>query len=246
MSWCGDFDPVRAKAEGRAPSGMDAETAKLFPSELVESELGPIPKGWRRAPLGDLVDLVRGTTYKSALKEQPGPVLLGLASIQRNGGFRDDKLVTYGGDSPEKLRVYPGELFASLKDVTQSADLLGAVARVPPHVPCGRLTQDTVKLAVKARTDVGEVLYRTLLTPEYREFCRQHATGTTNLGLPREDFLSYPVVVASSEVLSRFNLIARSLVSRAEVASMEMRNLALVRDTLLPGLLSGEVSVAAG
>lgn len=44
-SWFVDFDPVKAKAAGRAPEGMDADTAALFPSELVKSELGLIPKG---------------------------------------------------------------------------------------------------------------------------------------------------------------------------------------------------------
>jgi hypothetical protein len=82
--------------------------------------------------LGDLVSLQRGTTYKSALLGQPGPTLLGLASIQRNGGFRNDNLKTYGGDSPDKLLLGPGDIYVSLKDVTQSADLLGAIARVPP------------------------------------------------------------------------------------------------------------------
>ena len=71
------------------------------------------------------MDLVRGTTYKSALLEQPGPVLLGLASIHRDGGFRNDSLRTYGGESPEKLLLRPGDLYVSLKDVTQSGDLLG-------------------------------------------------------------------------------------------------------------------------
>ena len=45
-SWFIDFDPVRAKMEGRAPAGLDEETAALFPDELVESELGLVPKGW--------------------------------------------------------------------------------------------------------------------------------------------------------------------------------------------------------
>lgn len=106
-----------------------------------------------RETLGDYFTLQRGTTYKGQLLGQPGPVLLGLASIQRNGGFRTDSLQTYGGESPDKLLVHPGELYLSLKDVTQSADLLGAVARVPiDHLP-GRLTQDTVKLQPKG-TDV--------------------------------------------------------------------------------------------
>ncbi len=50
--------------------------------------------------LGDYFTLRRGTTYNSRLLGQPGPVLLGLATIQRNGGFRMDSLQTYGGESP--------------------------------------------------------------------------------------------------------------------------------------------------
>ncbi|WP_426624276.1 hypothetical protein ACPPVW_17160 [Leifsonia sp. McL0607] len=148
-------------------------------------------------PLGDLITITRGTTYKSARLGEPGPVLLGLASIARNGGFRDDNLKTYGGDSPEKLLVRPGQLFASLKDVTQSAHLLGSVARVPPRGPLGRLTQDTVRLDIASDSVDPSYLYLNLLTPTYRDYCRSHATGTTNLGLPREDFLAYPVRLPS-------------------------------------------------
>ena len=46
-SWFVDFDPVRAKAEGREPAGMDAETAALFPDSFEETELGMVPSGWR-------------------------------------------------------------------------------------------------------------------------------------------------------------------------------------------------------
>lgn len=118
--------------------------------------------------------------------------MLGLATIQRNGGFRRDSLRTYGGDSPDKLLVQPGELYLSLKDVTQSADLLGAVARLPRDHPPGRLTQDTVKLEPRAADIPLDYLYWLLRTPQYRGYCRSHATGTTNLGLAREDFLAFP------------------------------------------------------
>jgi len=143
--------------------------------------------------LGDVVTLQRGTTYKSALLGQPGPVLLGLASIQRNGGFRDDSLKTYGGESPEKLTLRSGDIYVSLKDVTQSADLLGAIARVPPHVHAGRVTQDTVKLSFIREDVPSRYLYWLLRTPTYREYCRAHAIGTTNLSLARDDFLAFPV-----------------------------------------------------
>ena len=118
---------------------------------------------------------------------------MGLASIQRNGGFRTDNLRPYGGECPDKLLVHPGDLYVSLKDVTQSADLLGAVAKLPSDHSPGRLTQDTVKLVPKHDDVPLDYIHWLLRTAEYRYYCRACATGTTNLGLPRDDFLAYPV-----------------------------------------------------
>lgn len=156
--------------------------------------------------IGELVELQRGTTYKSALLDQPGPFLLGLGSIGRNGGFREEKLKTYGGDSPEKLLVYPNDLYVSLKDVTQSGDLLGAIAKVPSSIPCGRLTQDTVKLIFKEDFN-KDYFYWLLRTPQYREYCRAHSTGTTNLGLSREDFFKFNLPELTSERLKLTTLL---------------------------------------
>ena len=143
--------------------------------------------------LHDLVELQRGTTYKSEFIGQEGPVLLGLGAIERNGGFRSDSLRMYGGGSPDRLLVRPGELFLSLKDVTQTADLLGAVARVPVEAGAGRLTQDTVRLDIRSNLVSTSYLYWALRAPQYRAYCRSHATGTTNLGLSRDDFFAYSI-----------------------------------------------------
>jgi type I restriction enzyme S subunit len=157
------------------------------------------------ACLGDYVDLQRGNTYKGSLLGQPGPVLLGLASIARNGGFRSDNLKTYGGQSDPRMLLRSGDVYVSLKDVTQSADLLGAVSRVPNNIHEGRLTQDTVKLVFKENDASKGYIYWLLRTPIYREYCRAHATGTTNLGLPREDFLAFPIPALTA---SRAELVA--------------------------------------
>jgi type I restriction enzyme S subunit len=166
-----------------------------------------MPSEWRETTVGDLVELQRGTTYKSRLLGLPGPALLGLATIQRNGGFRSDIIQTYGGESPDKLLLEPGDLYVSLKDVTQAADLLGAVARVPRWVAVGRLTQDTVKLLFKRRDIPRSLVYWVLRTPQYRHYCRARATGTTNLALSREDFLSYPVPEPSAARRALTNLL---------------------------------------
>ncbi|MCA9613435.1 MAG: hypothetical protein KC586_11835, partial [Myxococcales bacterium] len=244
-SWFVDFDPVRAKAEGRAPSGMDAETAKLFPSELVESELGPIPKGWRVGSVGDLVTLKRGTTYKGALVGQPGPALLGLGSIKPGGGFRKNGFKTYGGECPPDLMLRPGDMYVSLKGATKDGEMIGSVARVPRSVPSGRLTQDTVRLELR-ESFFATWLYRLLVTPEYRAYCAGRAMGSAVVALSRDDFLGYPAVLPSAFVLERFNAIIQPLEQRTEQNDAESDTLAELRDALLPRLLSGELPVVSG
>jgi type I restriction enzyme S subunit len=242
-SWFVDFDPVKAKAEGKQPIGMDADTAALFPSKFVDSELGRIPEGWPLTSLGAFMSLQRGTTYKSQLLDKPGPVLLGLASIQRNGGFRRDRLTTYGGESPDKLLVRSGELFVSLKDVTQAADLLGSVARLPPDICHGRLTQDTVKLDLGGDAPPSVFLYWLLRDSRCRDYFRGRATGTTNLGLAREDFLSFLFARPSKALLTRFSEIAEQLYCKGTANDSESITLAALRDLLLPKLISGELRI---
>ena len=54
QSWFVDFDPVRAKLDGRQPTGLDSATSALFSNEFEDSELGHIPKGWKVGTLGTL------------------------------------------------------------------------------------------------------------------------------------------------------------------------------------------------
>jgi restriction endonuclease S subunit len=154
----------------------------------------------RRATVGDYVTLVRGTTYKGQLVGEPGPALLGLGSIEPGGGFRTGNYKTYGGDCPEELMLFPGDVYASLKGATKDGKMIGSVARVPPSVPTGRLTQDTVKLVFRI-TNPGDAtyLYWVLRTPQYRDYCAGHAMGSAVVAVSRRDFLSYPVPPPTTE-----------------------------------------------
>ena len=148
----------------------------------------------RRTTVGDYVTLVRGTTYKGVLVGEPGPALLGLGSIEPGGGFRIGNYKTYGGDCPEELMLFPGDIYASLKGATKDGKMIGSVARVPTAVSTGRLTQDTVKLVFRDRDPLAETyLYWVLRTPQYRNYCAGHAMGSAVVALSRRDFLSYPV-----------------------------------------------------
>jgi type I restriction enzyme S subunit len=222
---------------------LEAIAQALFRKYFVLPTRASLPQGWRSSTLGEHIELRRGTTYKSSLKDRPGPYLLGLSSIRRNGGFRRDSLSTYGGESSAEILLGPGELYVSLKDVTQSADLLGSIARVPSDIQQGRLTQDTVRLLSKNTELPSCYVYQTLRTREYREYCRARATGTTNLGLSRADFLSYKIVIPPADFLQKFDSTVQLLERRCDLNDAESCTLRSLRDALLPKLLSGAVHI---
>src|SRR5439155_22467450 len=68
QSWFVDFDPIRAKLDGRQPTGLESATAALFPNEFEDSDLGPIPKGWKVTPLAEAIEV------NPRRKLQPGTV----------------------------------------------------------------------------------------------------------------------------------------------------------------------------
>lgn len=90
-SWFVDFDPVRAKQEGRAPEGMDEATAALFPGGFEESELGLVPRGWRVGKVEELMELAYGKALKATDRIAGGIPVYGSGGIT---GFHNVPLVT--------------------------------------------------------------------------------------------------------------------------------------------------------
>lgn len=97
-SWFVDFDPVKAKAAGNKPFGMDDETAALFPSEFEDSELGPIPKGWRLARLNTFLNLLYGKALPADQRTKGGIPVYGSGGINgfHNHALLDSETVIVG------------------------------------------------------------------------------------------------------------------------------------------------------
>jgi len=91
-SWFVDFDPVRAKAEGREPAGMDAETAALFPDSFEETELGEVPKGWELKSLDEIADFLNGLAMQKFPPESEDflPVIK-IAELHRGNTIGSDR-----------------------------------------------------------------------------------------------------------------------------------------------------------
>jgi len=243
-SWFVDFDPVRAKLEGRAPEGMDEATARLFPDSFEESELGLVPRGWHPLSVSEGAEIVKGKSYSSKdLVTEHETALVTLKSFTRGGGFRLDGFKPYSGAYKASQVVVSGDLIVAYTDVTQAAELIGKPAIV--------IGVDEHKTLV-ASLDVGiirpltakvsrQFLYGLFNTDAFQAHTLSHTSGTTVLHLSKDGVGSYRFVCPPISVVEAFSIIAESLTSRQQVNIDQMRNLATLRDTLLPRLISGQL-----
>jgi len=238
-SWFVDFDPVRAKAEGRQPSGMDAETAKLFPSEFEDSGLGEVPKGWTCSPLGDWASALSGGTPS---KSNPS---------------------LWGGDLPWVSPKVMTSMHADEADDFVTASAVGNGTRIAPlgstlvmvrgmglhqevRVSQARrevtFNQDVKALVPKAIE--ASLLLFALLNGQEELLGRVESSGHGTGKLPSEILLGHRITLPP---ISRQKPLAQTfdaLNDRIGAARQEARTLAKTRDTLLPQLLSGELDIS--
>ena len=244
-SWFVDFDPVRAKTEGRQPAGMDAETAALFPDRFVESEVGEIPEGWLQTTVGDQVAMTKGRSYKSDQLVPSPMALVTLKSFLRHGGYRSDGLKAYDGPFKPEQVVLPGEIVVALTDVTQAAEVIGRPALVQPDSRFEKLVASLDVGIVRPLSDELPVLFLLHLMSDDRfsNHTGSYASGTTVLHLNTQGITSYPFPLPPVPLLAAFDRIVSPLHERRTFNHAEATTLSELRDALLPRLLSGKLRV---
>ncbi|MEI6322762.1 MAG: restriction endonuclease subunit S [bacterium] len=246
QSWFVDFDPVRAKLDGRQPSGMDAATAALFPDSFKQSSLGHIPNGWSVKPLSELVEVVKGRSYSSEELADSKTALVTLKSFLRGGGYRADGLKPFTGDYKPNQRVTAGDLIVAFTDVTQAADVIGkpALVRSDERFETLVASLDVGIVRPKAEGVSTTFLYCLFLTEAFQSHTYAHSTGTTVLHLSPAAIPSFECAIPNMELATEFERSAEPLFKLIDENAKQSRTLTALRDTLLPKLLSGELSVS--
>ena len=246
-SWFVDFDPVRAKAEGR-PTGLPDEVSELFPDSFEESELGKIPSGWSWQSLGDLITLDKGVSYKGAfLSENEGIPMVNLGCFAGAGRFREEKMKFYLGDHKERHLASSGDIFVANTDMTQNRIILGSPVMMPRWKGHKKYLFShhvfALRLSAEARVWSG-FIYQSLLRPEFRQIASGYATGTTVLALPKDGILEFMIPKMPIQLIHSFNSVFQPIAERIE-SSVEINRILIdLRDALLPRLVSGELRVS--
>lgn len=238
-SWFVDFDPVRAKAEGRTPNGMDAETAQLFPSEFSESELGLIPKGWRVTELRDLTSyMTRGLA--PAYLESGGVCVLNQKCIR-------DRRVDFSRarrHDPSRKSV-EGRVIEKLDILVNSTGVgtLGRVAQIW-SLPEPTVVDSHVTIVRAAQGTDPWYLGTLILGRETEiEALGEGSTGQTELSRVRLGALT--CVVPPLHLQRYFGALVAGMYGKLAANQTEAGAVARLRDELLPRLLSGELPVNA-
>ena len=216
QSWFVDFDPVRAKLDGRPPAALDPATAALFPRSFDETALGHIPHGWEVKTLGEVIDLAYGKPLK-AEDRKDGPVCV----YGANGpvGWHDEKLVSGPGIIVGR-KGNPGVVTWAHGDFYP----IDTTFYVEPKGECRSLY----------------FLYYALSLHTLANLSADSAVP----GLNRNHAYMSKQVIPSPPVLKAFDSQISAIFAAIHANEEQSRTLATLRDTLLPKLLSGELSVA--
>jgi type I restriction enzyme S subunit len=239
-SWFVDFDPVRAKAEGRDP-GLPKHIADLFPDSFEDSELGEIPKGWGIRSVGELADVTGGTTPSTKESAYWDGGMHAWATPKDLSGLsvpvllNTERKITDAG-----LSQIGSGLLSKGTVLLSSRAPIGylAIAEIPVAI-----NQGFIAMTPKAGTSNIVLL---LWSSIAHEEIVSRANGSTFLEISKANFRPIPVVTPPDGVMRAFDMQARILYVRIVENERESRTLAACRDTLLPKLISGEIRVSGG
>jgi len=235
-SWFVDFDPVHAKAEGRDPEAMDAATAALFPSEFEDSELGPIPKGWRVDEIGNAVKCLGGGTPSTKEDaywidgEHHWVTPKDLAALQAPVLTATSRRITDAGLSRISSGLLPrGTLLMSSRAPIGYLALAGIPTAINQGfiaMPPGR-TLPPVYLFFWTRANMDAI--------------KQKANGSTFMEISKSAFRPIKLCVPLPRLVDAFVAVASPLMDRIEANEHHRVALTELRDTLLPRLISGKL-----
>ncbi len=215
-SWFVDFDPVVAKAAGRAPAHLSPALAALFPAAFQDSDLGPIPKGWVTSGLDCLASISSG--------KRP----TGRSDVPSN----DCLVPLFGGGGPMGYLSSP--LYRKPIILTGRVGTLGIIFRTSgPSWPSDNT------LIVDPVEGVFNFTYFTLKGFDLVTLNR----GSTQPLLTQGDLKLQQFAVPPAPLINQFEETVTPLFAMITANDEESQTLAALRDTLLPKLLSGEVRV---
>jgi type I restriction enzyme S subunit len=231
-SWFVDFDPVRAKAEGRDP-GLPKPIAALFPNLFDDSELGEIPKGWGVGTLANFASL-----NPESWSKETRPQVINYVDLSNTKWGSIEAVIVYAQhDAPSRAQrvLRKGDtIVGTVRPGNGSYALISADG----------LTGSTGFAILRPRRpEYAQFVYLAATAAENIETLSRMADGGAYPAVRPEVVIATQVIRPGDKVLVRFSMLSDPLVAKMAQNERESHTLAFLRDTLLPKLISGELRV---
>ncbi len=235
-SWFVDFDPVKAKADGR-PTGLPAEISELFPDSFEDSELGEIPSGWQRCPFTQLVDVISGGTPKTSIYEYwngsiPWFSVVDAPSVSDCWVIQTEKSITHLGLDNCSSKLLPtGTTIISARGTVGKVCLTGQ-----------DMAMNQSCYGLRSKVENGEY-FCFYLTKSLVEILEARAHGSVFSTITRDTLDGVSTISPPPGVIQSFNEIAGALLGKIKNNLEDNRIMGIQRDALLPKLISGEIRI---
>ena len=230
QSWFVDFDPVRAKLDGRKPIGLDETTAALFPDSFQESSLGHTPKGWEVRSLDKTAHYLNGLALQ---KYPPGDGLtlpvIKIAQLRKGDSVGADRCNT---ELPVNYIVQDGDVLFSWSGSLEVELWCGGP---------GALNQHLFKVTSPEFPKWFYYLWTLCHLDEFRLIAAGKATTMGHI--QRGHLTAAKVLIPPRPLLDAMTRTMSPLIDQLIANRIQARTLATLRDTLLPKLLSGELAI---
>ena len=238
-SWFVDFDPVRAKSEGKLPEGMDEATAALFPDTFEETELGAVPSGWKILPFLDACDLQGGS-------QPPASVFIdnlrdGYVRLLQIRDFSSDAYTTYIPDTAKLKKVSEDDVLIGRYGSAsgdKATDSLGRVCR-------GLSGAYNVALMKLNPLLVGrEFAFQLVSDPRFYNYLQGVSSKAVQSGFSKSELAQYKISLPNSALIELYEQFGVDFWLAIKTNNERIKTLKLLRDTLLPRLISGQLRIA--
>jgi len=258
-SWFVDFDPVvvnAIKAGNPIPDkfaeraahyrdnpdalGLPEHILRLLPDRFQDSQLGPIPEGWRIGPLSEVTGFLAGYAFKSKDWVEQGVPVVKIRSVKP--GIVDLDAVSYVSEEvaekAKRFRLAVGDLLIGM------TGYVGEVGLVPPTDSLPLLNQRVGKFVLdNPGTAALAFLYCLTRRHEFKAQVETKSHGTAQANVSAKGILSIQIIVPPKNLRNIFNRIVQCSLDRILKNVAVSRTLAEIRDVLLPKLISGELRV---
>lgn len=213
--------------------------------EMVDSELGPIPKDWKVGKLGEVCEFIKGVSYSSEELQPSENALVTLKSINRGGGFNSSGFKEFNGKYKSSQCLVEGDLIFAQTDITQNADVIGSPAIVenPFEYKILIASLDIVKCIPTHEMPSSRTLFHFLQRREFKDYCLSQTNGSTVLHLRTSEIPNYELIIPDTITLQKFDLMVTAIRESVLTNNKQNRTLEAVRDKLLPKLINGEIEV---